>query len=312
MAEIKRVTLHPLKTDGTVDTDINLYPKTLIDGVVDRQGNPVEVALKSEIPQVPSNVSAFTNDAGYITESAIPTNYVTINTEQNITGFKNFTQGVKLGTPKHSNYEAKIVPNQNNRGLNFFVGEEDSNNNPQHSFQIYYDSNGTDIISRGHFTIRGMDDIEESYGRPSHPEIPNTCTTYLFNTGIFAEDRVDEEKVYTYLFPAKDGIFATTDDCGTKLYKHVLYDTMSMYTWILITTLSTPLDFTILNTYSKLNAYLKTINVIDFRDINNGVLQWNEYDNFYYCVGINSAGELYAAGEDDFDLSNTTDTVTPL
>lgn len=145
---------------------------------------------------------------------------VTTDTDQDITGFKNFTQGVKLGTPKHSNYEAKIVPNDNNRGLNFFVGEEDSNHNPQHSFQIYYDSNGTDIISRGHFTIRGMDDIEESYGRPSHPEIPNTCTTYLFNTGIFAEDRVDEENVYTYLFPAKDGIFATTDDCGTKLYKH--------------------------------------------------------------------------------------------
>ena len=49
MPEIKRVTLHPLKADGTVDTDINLYPKTLVGGVVDRQGNPVEVATASEI-----------------------------------------------------------------------------------------------------------------------------------------------------------------------------------------------------------------------------------------------------------------------
>ena len=37
------------------------------------------VALKSEIPTVPTNVSAFTNDAGYITSSALPdmTNYYT-------------------------------------------------------------------------------------------------------------------------------------------------------------------------------------------------------------------------------------------
>ena len=68
MAEIKRVTLHPLKADGTVDTDINLYPKTLIDGVVDRNGEEVEVALKSDIPS----------------------DYVTLDTEQHITGEKVF------------------------------------------------------------------------------------------------------------------------------------------------------------------------------------------------------------------------------
>ena len=41
MAEIKRVTLHPLKPSGEIDTDINLYPKTLSDGIVDRNGNEV-------------------------------------------------------------------------------------------------------------------------------------------------------------------------------------------------------------------------------------------------------------------------------
>ena len=49
MPEIKRITLHPLKIDGTIDTNVNLYPKTLIDGVVDREGKPVEVALKSDV-----------------------------------------------------------------------------------------------------------------------------------------------------------------------------------------------------------------------------------------------------------------------
>ena len=48
MAENKRVTLHPLKSDGSIDESINLYPKTLIDGVVDYDGNEVVVQEKLE------------------------------------------------------------------------------------------------------------------------------------------------------------------------------------------------------------------------------------------------------------------------
>ena len=44
--ERKRVTLHPLNSDGTINTRINLYPKTFIDGIVDRSGLPVEVQQK--------------------------------------------------------------------------------------------------------------------------------------------------------------------------------------------------------------------------------------------------------------------------
>lgn len=49
MAENKRVTLHPLKSDGTLDLDVNLYPKTLLDGVVDREGNEVDVVTKNDL-----------------------------------------------------------------------------------------------------------------------------------------------------------------------------------------------------------------------------------------------------------------------
>ena len=45
----KRVTLHPVKEDGSLDMSINLYPKTFIDGIVDRQGEQVEVATKEEL-----------------------------------------------------------------------------------------------------------------------------------------------------------------------------------------------------------------------------------------------------------------------
>ena len=44
--KLKRVTLHPLLEDGSMDTSVNLYPKTFIDGIVDREGNPVEVQEK--------------------------------------------------------------------------------------------------------------------------------------------------------------------------------------------------------------------------------------------------------------------------
>ena len=45
MAEVKRkrVTLHPLRKDGQMDTTVNLYPKCFVDGIVDRQGNTVNV-----------------------------------------------------------------------------------------------------------------------------------------------------------------------------------------------------------------------------------------------------------------------------
>jgi len=48
MAEIKRVTLHPLFDDGSVDTNVNLYPKTLLDGIVNREGQEVEVATTDQ------------------------------------------------------------------------------------------------------------------------------------------------------------------------------------------------------------------------------------------------------------------------
>ena len=50
--ERKRVTLHPLKPNGLVDETVNLYPKTFLDGIVDRDGNEVEVATKEDVLEV--------------------------------------------------------------------------------------------------------------------------------------------------------------------------------------------------------------------------------------------------------------------
>lgn len=61
MAEIKRITLHPLFEDGRIDTDVNLYPKTLLDGIVDRSGNPVEIATKEEVNSKQDTLISGTN-----------------------------------------------------------------------------------------------------------------------------------------------------------------------------------------------------------------------------------------------------------
>lgn len=41
MPEIKRVTLHPLNPDGSIDENVNLYPKSMVSGLVDDEGNPM-------------------------------------------------------------------------------------------------------------------------------------------------------------------------------------------------------------------------------------------------------------------------------
>lgn len=69
---LKRITLHPLNPDGSMDLNTNLYPKTLIDGIVDRDGNEVEVALKEELelrlPVIKDKTTLLKNlpEAGYI------------------------------------------------------------------------------------------------------------------------------------------------------------------------------------------------------------------------------------------------------
>ena len=57
-AEMKRVTLHPLLEDGSMDTSVNLYPKTLINGIVDDKGNPVKVITEADLDNIKSEITA--------------------------------------------------------------------------------------------------------------------------------------------------------------------------------------------------------------------------------------------------------------
>jgi len=57
MKQIQRITLHPLKEDGTIDVNVNLYPKTLVDGIVDREGKAVDFIEQSELDAVNTKLS---------------------------------------------------------------------------------------------------------------------------------------------------------------------------------------------------------------------------------------------------------------
>ena len=99
---------------------------------------------------------------------------------------------------------------------------------------------------------------------------------------------------------------------GTKLYKHYLFDSSINYKFILITTNPEPIDFSSIDTYSKLNDFLITQNVIRFTDGSGNNIQYeSNTDNCFYFIDSQGAApsiSLY----DDWSLVNTTDTVTEL
>ena len=143
--EIKRVTLHPLTAEGETDLEVNLYPKTLLDGIVDREGKPVEVQEKlisgetiktingesvlgdgdietvdayakeeSDEKFLSKEAAAETYetivaaDEKFATKEEIPANYVTTDTDQDIEGKKSFYQTITISNTNPNNGNALI------------------------------------------------------------------------------------------------------------------------------------------------------------------------------------------------------------
>lgn len=80
-------------TDTTSDAYIKNKPSL---ATVATSGSYNDLSNTPTIPTVPTNVSDFTNDAGYLTNADLPTNHVTTDTTQNITGEKTFIGNKKL------------------------------------------------------------------------------------------------------------------------------------------------------------------------------------------------------------------------
>ena len=103
---------------------------------------------------------------------------------------------------------------------------------------------------------------------------------------------------------------------GTKLYKHYLHDSSMNYNFILITTNSQPIDFSVVNTFEKLFNYLLTQNVIRFTSDYGNAIQYDDVtQHCFYSVDIQYNGSDTGATTgliDDWSLQHTTDTVTEL
>ena len=100
---------------------------------------------------------------------------------------------------------------------------------------------------------------------------------------------------------------------GTKLYKHYLHDSSGTnYNFILITTNPELIDFSIINTYSKLHEYLISQNVIRFTDASGNNIQYeSDTDNCFYLVNSQGAAPSISLFS-EWSLANTTDTISPL
>ena len=97
----------------------------------------------------------------------------------------------------------------------------------------------------------------------------------------------------------------------TVLYKHELYDINTDYRFILITTSSDPIDFTKLNSYSEFWTLLQDLKIVSFYDADTlENICYDFLEHYFYR-------HKYEGGEsdvefDDWNLRNTTDTVTLL
>lgn len=76
-------------------------------------------------PTIPSKTSDLTNDSGFITSAAIPTNYVTTDTDQTITGGKVFKNIIYAS--RNNNTRSYRIYNDNTDGLTINVYSADGN-----------------------------------------------------------------------------------------------------------------------------------------------------------------------------------------
>lgn len=117
-------------------------------------GDYDDLSNKPTIPVVPTNISAFTNDSGYITSSALPTNHVTTDTNQDITAVKGFTGNKlmkffdnastsnKMGfTCYHSAYTEYPVSANENGYLEAQYSDRDLSSSPSMILGMYNSSN---------------------------------------------------------------------------------------------------------------------------------------------------------------------------
>ena len=99
---------------------------------------------------------------------------------------------------------------------------------------------------------------------------------------------------------------------GTKLYKHSFYASDMDYNFKAITTNPQPIDFTSIDTYQKLYNYLLSTNLLIFIGTNDEEIYYDMNSAKFYSIDIFNGTQFGPSFYEDWPLSSTTDTVTPL
>ena len=194
MSDLRKITLHPILEDGTIDLSVNLYPKTFLNGIVGENGQEVEVALKSDIPE-------------------IPTNYVTTDTYQDISGYKKFNNrtvfegGIALGS-----------------GLRMLIDGEAISD-----VDIKYEDPSLCAPVRLNLGVARIDSAKLVLGNcdksaSTYSDLGNAYIRRVYKTSNESGEFIDVDKAYL-LIPNKGTkqnpeTLATVSECGTKLYRH--------------------------------------------------------------------------------------------
>lgn len=147
-------------------------------------------------PSIPTKTSDLTNDSGYITSSDIPTNYVTTDTAQTVTGAKTFRKTVKV-QQANSNTRVDVNPN------NIWVVDSDNNDN------TIISNNGLSTTLNNTQTVQ----LERTtYQRD------NIAKVSPQNFTITQKDTFSDSTYKTYTFDkTKEGIVAVTSDIPTDI-----------------------------------------------------------------------------------------------
>ena len=136
------------------------------------------VAEKTDIPTVPTNISAFTNDSGYITSSSL-SNYMDLSSAQTSTGVKTFSAGITTNLIKSQSTGSDLLRDRT-------VG-------------------GTHILFLGNSTVN---DITCTRSSGSYTNIDTgNLDTELGNSTVIA-DKVDASELtdITELYPTLGGL----------------------------------------------------------------------------------------------------------
>lgn len=97
----------------------------------------------------------------------------------------------------------------------------------------------------------------------------------------------------------------------TKLYKHTIVDYADGYNFVAILPVAEPLNFSQLDSYLKIYQFFQSNGIVSFTENGCPVL-FDNINNIFYATFINSGGMLDSNDRADWDLEETTDTVTAL